>query len=180
MLCITIPPEEFWDEVKEEFVYSKSQTIQLEHSLVSISKWESKWGKAFLGKQKKTDEEILDYIRCMTITQNVNPEVYKRLSIQNFKDINAYIEAPMTATYFLDGGNSKGNGDTITSELIYYWMITFNIPVEFQKWHLNRLLSLIRVCAIKNNPPKKRSSREIMSRNSALNAARRKALNTRG
>lgn len=180
MLRITVPAAEFFDEVREEFVYTKEVTLQLEHSLVSLSKWESKWNKAFLGKQEKTDEEILDYVRCMTLTQNVDPEVYTRLSAQNYAAINAYIEAPMTATYFSEDKQSKGNREVVTSELIYYWMISYNIPVEFQKWHLNRLLTLIRVCNIKNSPPKKRSKRELMRRNAALNAARRNRLGSKG
>lgn len=180
MLRITVPAAEFFDEVREEFVYTKEVTLQLEHSLVSLSKWESKWNKAFLGRQEKTDEEILDYVRCMTLTQNVDSEVYTRLSAQNYAAINAYIEAPMTATYFSEDKQSKGNREVVTSELIYYWMISYNIPVEFQKWHLNRLLTLIRVCNIKNSPPKKRSKRDLMRRNAALNAARRNRLGSKG
>lgn len=180
MLQITIPAVEQWDERKQEFVTTKEQTLQLEHSLVSISKWESKWCKAFLTKQEKTIEETLDYIKCMTITQNVDPEVYNYLTNENIEEINKYIEAPMTATYFSDDKTAKPSREQITAELIYYWMIALNIPFECQKWHLNRLLTLIRVCNIKNQPPKKRSRKEIMSRNAALNAARRKQLNTKG
>jgi oligoribonuclease NrnB/cAMP/cGMP phosphodiesterase (DHH superfamily) len=180
MLQITIPAVELWDERKQEFVITKEQTLQLEHSLVSISKWESKWCKPFLSKQEKTLEETLDYIKCMTITQNVDPEVYNYLTNKNIEEINKYIDAPMTATYFSDEKNSKTSREQVTAELIYYWMIAFNIPFECQKWHLNRLLTLIKVCNIKNQPPKKRSKKEIMSRNAALNAARRKRLNTSG
>jgi hypothetical protein len=180
MLQITIPAVEQWDERKQEFVITKEQTLQLEHSLVSLSKWESKWCKPFLTKQEKTFEETLDYIKCMTITQNVNPEVYNYLTNKNIEEINNYIDAPMTATYFSDEKNSKTSREQVTAELIYYWMIALNIPFECQKWHLNRLLTLIKVCNIKNQPPKKRSRKEIMSRNAALNAARRKRLNTRG
>jgi hypothetical protein len=180
MLQITIPAVELWDERKQEFVTTKEQTLQLEHSLVSLSKWESKWCKAFLTKQEKTFEETLDYIKCMTITQNVDPEVYNYLTNENIEEINKYIEAPMTATYFSDDKTAKPSREQITAELIYYWMIALNIPFECQKWHLNRLLTLIRVCNIKNQPPKKRSRKEIMSRNAALNAARRKQLNTKG
>jgi hypothetical protein len=180
MLQITIPAVEQWDERKQEFVTTKEQTLQLEHSLVSLSKWESKWCKAFLTKQEKTLEETLDYIKCMTITQNVDPEVYNYLTNKNIDEINKYIEAPMTATYFSDDKTVKTSREQITAELIYYWMIALNIPFECQKWHLNRLLTLIRVCNIKNQPPKKRSKKEIMSRNAALNAARRKHLNTKG
>ena len=116
----------------------------------------------------------------MTLTQNVNPEVYNYLTNGNIKEINEYIGAPMTATYFSDEKTSKISREQVTAELIYYWMIAFNIPFECQKWHLNRLLTLIKVCNIKNQPPKKRSKKDIMSRNAALNAARRKRLNTKG
>lgn len=180
MLRITVPGVEEWDESKEEFVSTKEQTLQLEHSLISLSKWESKWKKAFLGKQEKTREETLDYIKCMTLDKNVDPEVYDHLTNENIQEINAYISDPMTATFFSDDKNAKPNREIVTSELIYYWMIALNIPDRFEKWHLNRLLTLIKVCNVKNQPPKKRSRREIMSRNAALNAARRKHLNTKG
>lgn len=180
MLHITVPAIELWDEQKQEFITGKEQTLCLEHSLVSLSKWESKWCKIFLDTEEKTYEETIDYIRCMTLTQNVNPEVYTRLTAENIKQINEYIEAPMTATTFGKETQHSGGRERISSELIYYWMIALNIPFECQKWHLNRLLTLIRVCNIKNAPPKKMSKRDIASRNAALNAARRKQLNTRG
>ena len=182
MLHITIPAVELWDEEKEEFITAKKeQTLQLEHSLVSLSKWESKWCKPFLSKENKTYEETIDYIKCMTITQNVNPEVYNRLTNPNIQAVNNYIDAPMTATTFYNNNAQKGRGkETITSELIYYWMISLNIPMECQKWHLNRLLTLIRVCNIKNTPPKKVNKKEVASRYAALNAARRSKLNSKG
>lgn len=180
MLQITIPARELWDEAKNEFIYTKECTLQLEHSLISLSKWESKWCKAFFSKEPKTQEETLDYIKCMTLTPNVKDEIYACLSNDNVTEINKYIEAPMTATFFSQDKGGKPNREQITSELIYYWMIALTIPFECQKWHLNRLLTLIRVCNIKNQPPKKMSKREIMSRNSALNAARRKQFNTKG
>lgn len=182
MLKITVPASELWDEQKQEFVYGKEQTLMLEHSLVSLSKWESKWNKAFLSKTKKTLEETIDYVRCMTLTQNVNPEVYTRLSNENIREINDYIGAPMTATHTSNHGPKQGgmSREIVTSELIYYWMIALNIPFECQKWHLNRLLTLIEVCNIKSQLPKKMSKREIASRNAALNAARRKKFNTKG
>lgn len=179
MLKIVVPKAEYWDEIKEEFLYKKETTLVLEHSLVSISKWEAKWGKAFLGNRQKTVEEIVDYVRCMTLTQNVDPEVYSRLTMKNFDEINAYIEAPMTATHMFDARKNGGIQDTPTSELIYYWMISFNIPVEFQKWHLNRLLTLIRVCDQKNSN-NKRSIREIAQDNTSINAERKKRLGTNG
>ena len=179
MLRIVIPGQEFWDEEKQEFINTKEQVLQLEHSLISLSKWESKWCKVFLSKQEKTAEETIDYIKCMTITPNVDPEVYNRLTKENIKEIEDYIAAPMTATYFSSNEN-KPSHEQVTSELIYYWMIALTIPFECEKWHLNRLLTLIKVCNIKNQPPKKMGKREIMSRNAALNAARRKQLNTKG
>lgn len=179
MLTITIPASEQFDESKQEFIETKEQTLLLEHSLISLSKWESKWCKSFLSRKDKTYEEVIDYIRCMTLTPNVDPNTYYSLSNENIDEINKYIEAPMTATHFYEN-ESGGSRETITAELIYYWMITQNIPMECQKWHLNRLLTLIKVCNIKNSPPKKRSASEIMSRNAALNAARKKRLNTKG
>lgn len=181
MLEITIPSVEEWDELKQEFVYFNEHTIQLEHSLVSLSKWEAKWHKAFLKKEDKTYEETLDYVRCMTLTPNVSPNVYQFLTEDNIKAINEYIETSMTATYIHEPKNTKGTSrEPVTSELIYYWMIALNIPFECQYWHLSRLLTLVRVCNIKNKPPKKHSRRELMSRNSALNKARRQRLGTKG
>lgn len=181
MLQIEVPIiQERWDEVKEEFIEPEYQVLQLEHSLVSLSKWESKWHKPFYSKTKLSDEEMLDYIKCMTLTKNVNPDVYNHLTIENVKEVAYYIDDPMTATTFSRDVKGSSNHEAITAELIYYWMIALNIPFECQKWHLNRLITLIRVCEIKNSPPKKRSMRDIMSRNAALNAARRKRMNTKG
>lgn len=181
MLKINIPKTVLFNEQTNEFLDIPAQTIELEHSLISVSKWESKWRKAFLGKSEKTSEEMLDYIRCMTLTKNVDPNVYKCLTNQHIQEINDYISAPMTAVYFPEN-NSKGKpigADTITSELMYYWMISFNVPFECQKWHLNRLYALIRVCDMKTNP-KKMSKKEILARNAALNAERLKRSNGRG
>ena len=180
MLQITIPAEEKWDEVKEEFVYNKEQVLQLEHSLVSLSKWESRWKKSFLFTKDKTYEEILDYIKCMTLTKNVKPDVYTRITRSNMSEIDRYINDSMTATTFHEEKGRPGSREIITAELIYYWMVALNIPFECQKWHLNRLLTLIRVCNIKNSPPKKHSKSDIASRNAKLNAARRKQLNSKG
>lgn len=181
MLQIEVPiTQERWDEAKEEFIEPEYQVLQLEHSLVSLSKWESKWHKPFYSKKKLSDEEMLDYIKCMTLTKNVNPDVYNHLTIENVKEVAYYIDDPMTATTFSRDVKGSSSHETITAELIYYWMIALNIPFECQKWHLNRLITLIRVCEIKNSPPKKRSMRDIMSRNAALNAARRKRMNTKG
>lgn len=182
MLQLTIPALELYDEGANEFITLPPVNLQLEHSLVSISKWESKWHKPFLSKGEKTREETIDYVKCMTITQNVNDSVYARLDSTCIQKINDYIDNPMTATWFSDekGPKKPGGKTVITSELIYYWMIALNVPFECQKWHLNRLLTLIKVCEIKNTPPKKMGQKELLSRNRALNAARRKKLNTRG
>ena len=180
MLEIIIPATEQWDEKNQEFITSKEQILRLEHSLVSLSKWESKWCKPFLSRENKTMEETIDYIKCMTLTQNVDDHVYNLLTIDNIKKVNEYISAPMTATTFNDSNKKGGGTEIITSELIYYWMISLNIPFECQKWHLNKLVTLIKVCSIKNQPPKKMSKKDIMSRNAALNAARRKQMNTKG
>ena len=179
MLRITIPAREQWDEGLEEFVSTKEKTLQLEHSLVSLSKWESKWCKPFLHSDK-TSEEILDYIKCMTLTQNVPPDLYNMLSAKNIKDIDDYINAPMTATTFSDDMTSKKNKEIVTSELVYYWMVAYNIPFECQKWHLNRLLTLVRVCNVKNAPPKKQNKKDLARNYAAMNAARRRQLNTKG
>ena len=180
MIQITIPATELWNSETETFTNTKETKLSLEHSLVSISKWESKWCKPFISKDKKTQEETIDYIRCMTITQNVDPDVYYAIGEESIKKINEYIDAPMTATWFSEEKKPNNNREQVTSELIYYWMIALNIPPEYQKWHLNRLLTLIRICNIKNQPPKKMSKRAIMSRNAALNAARKRQLNTSG
>lgn len=181
MLQLKIPMSpEGWDEARQEFVEPKVKVLQLEHSLVSLSKWESKWCKPFLTEQQKSTEEILDYIRCMTITQNVDPDVYNHLTPANISEVEKYINAPMTATYVSEDKSGKKSNEIVTAELIYYWMIALQIPVEFQKWHLNRLLMLVKVCNIKNTPPKKRGTRDIMKSNAELNAARRKKYNSRG
>lgn len=181
MLRITVPVSpEGWDEEKQEFIEPKVQILQLEHSLVSLSKWESKWCKPFLSSKEKTGEETMDYIKCMTITQNVDPDVYNHLTAKNIEEINNYIYAPMTATTFSEDKNGKINREVITSELVYYWMVALQIPFECQKWHLNRLLTLVRICNVKNQPPKKMGKGEVMRKQAALNAARRKQLNTNG
>lgn len=179
MLKIVIPGIELYDEEKEEFITTKPQTLHLEHSLVSLAKWESKWNKPFLTKDNKTYEETIDYIRCMTITQNVSEDTYRLLTSEHIQQVNEYINLPMTATTFSNQKKTPSK-EVVTAEIIYYWMISLNIPFECQKWHLNRLLTLINVCNIKNQPKKKMSKRDILNRNKALNKARREALNTKG
>lgn len=180
MLTITVPGVESFDEENEKFVYSEPTVLRLEHSLVSLSKWESIWKKPFLSKNEPTDEEVLDYVRCMTLSEGIDPEVYGRLSAENSRQISDYINDARTATWFHESSQGKGNTETITSELIYYWMVALTIPFEAQHWHLNRLLTLIRICNVKNSPPKKRSAKDIMEERRKLNAERRAKAGTAG
>jgi len=179
MLKISIDSQELYDNAKDEFIYTKPTELILEHSLVSLSKWEAKWKRPFLTKETKTREETLDYIRHMTITKNVNEDVYNHLNQKTIGLIVDYIDDPMTATTFREL-KSTPNREIVTSELIYYWMIMFQIPFECQKWHLNRLLTLIKVCNIKNQKPSKRSKADVGKEIRELNAARKTKLNTNG
>ena len=188
MLKITISAEEDWDETKEEFLPAMAPVnLSLEHSLISLSKWESKWKKPYLSSELNK-EETIDYIRCMCVNQNVDPKIFDRISDYNIKKVADYIADPMTATWFTDDKmktntphrNGRMRGEIITAEIIYYWMISANIPVEFEKWHLNRLLTLIRVIGEKNNPPKKMSQSDIARRYAQLNAKRKAKYGTKG
>lgn len=178
-LDIELVPEQ-WDEKNEVFIDPVVQTLELEHSLVSLSKWESKYCKPFISKEEKTAEETLDYIKFMTLTPNVDPRVYMYLTEKQVKEINEYIEAPMTATTFPESKGGGSNNEQITAELMYYWIVALQIDFECQYWHLNRLLTLVKVCNFKNQPPKKMSHQETVSRNKALNEARKKKYNTKG
>lgn len=180
MLKIEIKGAEFYDERTNLFAEVKDTILQLEHSLISISKWESKWHKPFLMTSEMSGEEILDYIRCMTITQNVDPRVYDMLTDQNIIEIRDYMNDPMTATWFNDQKGPKGRQRIVTSELIYYWMTALQIPFECEKWHINRLLTLIRVCNIENAPKKKMRRGDIYKQNAALNEQRRRMMHTTG
>lgn len=183
MYSLVIPSTSLFVEATEEFIDTKETTLVLEHSLVSMSKWESKWKIPFLSEtHKKTREQDIDYIRCMTITQNVDPNVYYAISNSDMEKISKYINDPQTATWFRkeDAKGPKRNSRQVTSELIYYWMTAYNIPMECQKWHLNRLMTLIRVCALESTPKQDMSLKEIYKQNTALNNARRAKYKTRG
>jgi hypothetical protein len=179
MLTIVVPGVEMFDEKTQEFITVGDVTLELEHSLVSLSKWESIHEKPFLGKEKST-EETMSYIKCMVLTPNVPEETFEKLTDKNLTDIQEYLDAKMTATWFSDTPGAPQSRDIITAELIYYWMITFQIPLECQHWHLNRLFTLIRVCNIKQSKPKKMSRAEIAARNRELNEQRRAQLGTKG
>jgi hypothetical protein len=180
MLTITVGAKDVYDEIGKTFSKQGGVELQLEHSLISLSKWESEFEKPFLGKGDKTPEEILGYVRCMVLTPNPPGDFLQKLSEKNLEAINAYIERKMTATWFSDQPGSPRSREVITSELVYYWMTVFNIPFECETWHLNRLFTLIRICNVKQAKPQKMSRAEIMKRNRELNAQRKAQLSTTG
>lgn len=180
MLRITVPSVEVFNEATQEFDKFPETILELEHSLVSLSKWESTWEKPFLGQDSKTTEETYGYIRAMSLTEDIPEDVFLRFTPDNLKLVNSYINAKMTATWFKENPNQPPNREIITAEIIYYWMIALNIPFECQYWHLNKLMTLIQVCNQKNQPEKKMSQRELAARNRQLNAQRKAQFNTRG
>ncbi len=179
MLTIKLSDSEYYDEKKQEFIYGTGKTLKLEHSLVSLSKWESIWKKPFLSSEEKSIEETISYIKCMTLTQNVDDSVYEQFTDREISAVNEYIYDSHTATTIKEqkGGGKK---QVITAEVIYYWMIALTIPPEYQKWHLNKLLTLIQVCNIKNSPGKKMSKRDASARNASINAANKARFNSKG
>lgn len=179
MFTVLLPGAEFYDEQKEEFITQTPIQLDFEHSLVSLSKWESKFEKPFLSTTEKTPEEIAYYLEAMLQTPNAPPDVIQRLTKDDLSALTAYIDSKMTATWFRETPTAP-NREIITSELIYYWMISLNIPLDMEHWHLNRLFTLIRVFNVKNAPPKKMSKSELAARNRKLNEQRRNQLGSRG
>lgn len=180
MLTITVPAKELYDAAKNEFSYSKETVLELEHSLAALSKWEEIYEKPFLTKEQKTTEQVLTYFKCMVVTPNVPPEVFLAFTQENMDAIAAYIEKPMTATWFKNLPAGRTSRETITAELIYYWMIGFQIPDHYDQWHINKLFTLIRVCNEKQEKPKKRPQQEVISEQARLNAERREKYGTSG
>lgn len=180
MLTIRVGATDVYDESSGKFGAQGGFELELEHSLVSLSKWESEFEKPFLGKADKTGDEVLSYIRLMLLTPNPPEDFLQRLSKENMDAINSYIDRKMTATWFSEQPGAPRTNEIITSELIYYWMTVFQIPFECETWHLNRLFTLIRICNIKSAKPKKMSRSEVAARNRELNAQRRAQMGTNG
>ena len=178
MLQLTVDGREIYDESTMGFISVSPCILQLEHSLISLAKWESRWHKPFLTNDPKTFEELLDYVKCMTLNKNIDPNIYLCLTQEHFDAINSYIQDPMTATT-INKKSGRSSRKIITSEVIYYWMIASEIPFECEKWHLNRLMTLIEVCSAEANPTKMSKS-EIRKQNAAINAARRAKTGSRG
>lgn len=179
MLTVVVPGQHLYDELHEKFIDTEDTTLELEHSLVSLSKWESKWEIPFLGTQERTDAQTIDYVKCMILNNYVSDEVFNRLTSENYRVITDYINKKMTATWFSDKP-SPGVKEIVTAEVIYYWLVALQIPFECQYWHLSKLLALVKVINLKNAPEKKMSKAEQASRMRDLNAQRRAQMGTDG
>jgi hypothetical protein len=176
MLTLVVQGVEHFDDSVQQFLTKGDVVLELEHSLVSLSKWESEYEKPFLSKDKKTTEEVIGYVKAMTLNEGVSSDTYYKLKDEHFEAINQYVDQKMTATWINEPPGAPRSKEIITAELIYYWMVVFQIPFECQHWHLNRLFTLIRVCNNKQAKPKKMSAKERRE----LNAARRAQLGTKG
>jgi hypothetical protein len=180
MLRFVIEKTENFNEETQEFLDPLPEVVvELEHSLLSLSKWESKYQKPFLSAGEKTATETFDYLKMMVLPPT-DPEVLRRCNQRQINEVQTYIESSQSATIFGEMPERRGKGEVITSELIYYWMVAFNVPFDCETWHLNRLFSLIRICNLKNSKPKKMSRNELARRNAELNEKRKQQLGTRG
>lgn len=180
MLKIIVPSMDLFNEEDNTFTTVPETIIELEHSLLAMSKWESKFQVPFLGSSPKTNQEMLEYVRLMIVTPNYPENILSRLTSENYDSIKEYIESSQSATTFSNRSKAKGKPEIITSELIYYWMVAFTIPFECESWNLNRLFALIRICDIKNSKPKPMTQRELAERNRSINEQRKAKLGTRG
>lgn len=183
MLRIEIEGTQLWDEENEQFIVTEPMKLYLEHSLVSISKWESVYRRPYLFPQTFSKKETIDYIKCMCLDNDISDDVFYAIygNSKLMKEIDDYINSSPTATTINDNDTKKHrNSEKITSELIYYWMVANEIPFECENWHIERLLTLIQVCNVKNRPPKKQSMKDIYARNKSLNAARRAKHHSKG
>lgn len=182
MLTIIVSGNELFDERTQEFVNTEDVVLHLEHSLISLSKWESKHNKPFLGPEKKVQEDVIEYIKAMVLDDNVPDDVFNRLGNDNINAISEYISSTQSATTFVETPQqkSRARSEIITAELIYFWMVSYNVPWECETWHLNKLFALLKVCNIKNSKEKPMSPSEIAKRNRDLNAERKQKLGTSG
>lgn len=184
MFVLNIKEKVLWNEKDQEFVTISPYTIKIEHSLLSIRKWESKWHKPFMTQTQKTQAEQKDYVRCMTIGYELPEEVYATLDAQEMNEVFTYMNEPMTATWFSENdqkqAKSKMGSETVTYEIVYYWMSKLNIPYDCEKWHINSLMTLIKVSMLKEQPSKKMSKRDVMSQNRALNEQRKAKMKSKG
>lgn len=182
MLKIIIAGEESFDEENQMFVFlDEPVCLVLEHSLLSLSKWESEFEKPFLSADQKTPEETNAYIKAMILTPDYPEDIILKLTKKNQTEINDYIGSNYSATTFGKAQAVKrGRPEVITSELIYYWMVSYNVPFECEEWHLNRLFNLLQVCNIKNSKQKKMPKREAAAMQRDLNAKRKAELGTSG
>lgn len=180
MLRIEIGGSEYYDEVENRIIKIPAKVACLEHSLRSIAKWESKWNVPFLSNKEKTREQSIDYIRCMETTGRTDLSFIDYITQEQINQISEYINANMTATTINRRGSKRQSREIVTAEIVYFWMIQYEIPSEYDKWHFNRLLTLIEVCSIKSGPQQKMGHKEQMAQQRALNEARRAQYKTRG
>lgn len=180
MLKLVLPETEYYDETQNLFVTQEPKTLVLEHSLRSVARWESKWNVAFLSDKEKTREQTLDYITCMSVNKNIPDSLLQRIGNKELQTVSDYINAKMTATTITRRGTKRPTSEIVTAEIIYWWMIQYGIPPEYEKWHLNRLLMLIEVCNLKSGPQKKMGRQEQMAQQRALNKARQAKYKTKG
>lgn len=153
--------------------------LQFEHSLRSLSKWESKNKIAFLAGREKTPAQMVDYYRCMLLSPE-DPDLVYLLDPSQMEELTNYINENQTASSVPNEGPTQYNPETTTSELVYFWMTALKINWEAQDWHFSRLMMLVQITSYKQQPPKKRNPREVLSDMRRENERRKKLFNTSG